>query len=259
MTNIGESISIPSVDGPWECPFEHDGQKHEKHNILPPPNTKNDAAKLAKNMGEEQYFHVSIDGKEHRAKLAAHHVLPGNESWPHSDLHKWVNKANKNYVTSDIGYDVNAAANGVNLCDDEYYPGGSLKKQDYAYAFMKSKNRQFHDRHTAYSEWVINRLNKIAIRLDREVAGRSGKGCGKENCPLDGKDKEPYEPPYNLLGRLYETAKTIKKLLLGSPKQWRMPVMTSRFAVMYQLAISEEEARQQMSAARATLKKMRTG
>lgn len=259
MTDIGESISIPEVDGPWKCPFDHKGKEEKKENVLPPPDTQNNATKLASNLGEGQDFEVTIGGKRYDAKLAAHHILPGNESWPKSDLHKWVNKKKKNHVKGDIGYDVNDAANGVNLADDQHYPGGSMNKEDYAYALMKAKRRQFHDRHPAYSEWVINRLNKIAARLEKEVSSRGGKGCGKANCPLETSPKKPYDPPYNLLGRLYGMASSLKPFLLGSPKRWRMPLMTSRFSAMYKLHVSEEEAKQRLAAARATMKTARGG
>lgn len=30
MTDIGETISVPEVDGPWECPFDHEATSHDK-------------------------------------------------------------------------------------------------------------------------------------------------------------------------------------------------------------------------------------
>jgi hypothetical protein len=254
MTDIGESISVPAVDGPWECPFDHEGGQHDKENVLPPPNDKNDAKKLAAGIGEMQYFEFSCGGETCKGKLAAHHVLPGNEAWPKSNLHKWINKKDKNHVKGDIGYDVNDGANGVNLGDDEFFPLSKASKQDYAFAMMKARNRQFHDRHPAYSDWVINRLNKIAERIEAEVGSRGGKGCGKDNCPLEQNAKKPFDPPYHVLGRLYAMASSIKQLLVGSPKKWRMPVMTSRFALMYKEGVTEDAARKRLAAARSKLK-----
>jgi hypothetical protein len=134
-----------------------------------------------------------------------------------------------------------------------------MSKKDYAYGLMKAKALQFHDRHPAYSEWIINRLNKIAIRLDEEVKGRGGKGCGKDKCPLEGQPEPPYDPPYHLKGRLYGMAKSVKQYLVGSSSGWRMPLMTSRFALMYKENVTEEAARKRMKAARKQLKQSRGG
>lgn len=244
-----ESISPPAPAGPWKCPYAHEkGKKHDKKNKLP-TKAKNDATKLGDNLKEEQQTSIKVKGASYDAQLAAHHILPGNESWPKTDLFAWIDDA-KGKVRGDIGYDVNGATNGVNLGDDELFPKSKLAKKDYAFGFMATRKVQFHDRHPAYSDFVINTLNKIAARLDEEANKQKGKGCGEKDCGgakgADGK----FDPPYQILSRIDATARRLKGYLIGKSDKWRMPVMTSRFSVMYKASVTEEEARAALRAAR---------
>ena len=174
--------------------------------------------------------------------------MPGNETWPKTRLYKWVD-ARKDWIKADIGYDVNAAENGVDL------PGNSAaqaagkwtdQKFQNAYAFAcmtaDTKDRQFHDRHPAYSDFVVNVMNKIATKLE---SCRKDDGCGKTDCGGAGKKK--YDPPYDLVERLYGVANRLRLKLTGSCKKWKKPVMTSRFALMYKdRGLTQAQARAQL-------------
>jgi len=110
---------------------------------------------------------------------------------------------------------------------------------DYAFASMRAAGaRQFHDRHPAYSDFVVRVLNKIAAPLDARV--NDSAGCGEDDCPGN-KAKKPFDPPYNLLARLYTLAGSLQGKLMGSPRSWKMPLMTSRFALMYKVKTMTED------------------
>jgi hypothetical protein len=240
-----------SVDD-WKCPFPHRPMKHDKTNVLPPPTTKNNASTLSSNLDTESKHVENIDikfrskGKSfaEEAQFTAHHLIPGNESWPpaKTQLYKWVDKR-KNWIKGDIGYDVNSARNGVDLPGHTAAPAWSdpVFQKDYSWACMTAdiKDRQFHDRHPAYSDFVVNVLNKIATKLEKF---RVDAGCGKDDCGGAGKKK--YDPPYALVDRTYGVAARLETRLIGSCRRWKKPVMTSRFALMYKTrGLSQAEAR----------------
>jgi hypothetical protein len=256
MTQLGEMVKVAAdVDKGWKCPFEHQPAVHNKKNVLPPGPEKNDAGALSDALDDASKHLENIDisftckKKDYdlEAQFTAHHHIPGNESWPASktQLKKWVDKR-ENHIKGDIGYDVNAAYNGVDLPGHTAAPSWSDQQFQTRYAFAcmacDTKDRQFHDRHPAYSDFVVQILNKIATKLTAEV--KKG-GCGKKNCPASGGKK--YDPPYRLLGRLIGVAARLEKYLVGDYRKWKKPVMTSRFALMYQnRLLTQPQAREQL-------------
>lgn len=258
MSELGELVAVAAaVDSDWECPFPHRPKTHDKKNVLPPPKTANNASTLSGALDAESAHVENIDiyfscrGKHHdlEAQFTAHHLIPGNESWPPSKtkLYKWVDKR-KGHIKGDIGYDVNAATNGVDLPGHSAAPSwGDPKFQEaYAFAAMEAdtKTRQFHDRHAAYSAFVVNVLNKIAAKIDR----RPSPGCGKKDC--GGAGKKPWDPPYELNERLAGVAKRLETKLVGTWRKWKKPIMTSRFALMYKDDLTQAEARGELKTKR---------
>jgi hypothetical protein len=242
-----------AVDSDWKCPFPHRPKTHDKTNVLPPPKTENDAKKLSDALDAESKHveNIKIRFKcrqtDYRleAQFTAHHLVPGNETWPKTKLYKWVDDR-KGWIKGDIGYDVNSDRNGVDLPGHTAAPSWRDQKFQSAYAFScmtaDTKDRQFHDRHPAYSDFVVNVMNKIATKLEKE---RKDDGCGKKDCGGAGKKK--YDPPYDLLERLYDVATRLETKLIGSCRKWKKPVMTSRFALMYKdRGLTQAQARAQL-------------
>jgi hypothetical protein len=254
VTELLEMVKeAAAVDGEWKCPFPHRPRPHNLTNVLPPPKTENDADKLGKNLEAEYKHKVNMKieftcrGKdeEEEVQFTPHHLVPGNETWPKCRLYKWVDKE-EGWIKGDIGYDVNSDRNGVDLPGHTKAPSWTDQKYQNAYAFAAmtadTKDRQFHDRHPAYSDFVVNVMNKIATKLEKS---RKDDGCGKEDCGGAGKKK--YDPPYDILSRLYEVAERLETKLIGSCRKWKKPIMTSRFALMYkERGLTQAQAREQL-------------
>jgi hypothetical protein len=264
MTQLGEGIAFGlDKDDPWSCPFDHKNQPPKQLKNVMPPWDKNDAHALGTALGDQYHFKVSlpivVKGKAHEAQYTPHHLIPGNASWPKSQLQKWVDKR-KNHINGHIGYDVNGFDNGVSLPGNAGFravTGGSwtayAHQLEYAIAAMEesSPTRQFHDAHPAYNEFVIKVLDKISAKLDDKVKKDMPPGCGKKDCAGDKTKKKKFDPPYDLLKRLTRVALRLEGYLVGNPRQWRMPIYTSRFALMYKTKMSEAVAAQQLSDAQA--------
>lgn len=264
MTQVGETIAIvvpPSEQD--ECLFSHEKMElKDRANVFPPAGGANDANLLGKNMESD---HISdtqtiiVNDNEESLRNSPHHLIPGDESWPKTELKKWVDKS-LDHIKENIGYDVNHPTNGVSLPGSTgYKEGGSPwagygSKQDYARAAMEATSAQFHDRHVAYSRFVVKCLDKISERLDRRTNAKLSPGCDHEHC-MGQDESKPYNPPYELVPRLNSVASRLRRLLEGSPKNWRMPVFTSRWALVYKEGLTEKEARTKLSAVAKGLNK----
>lgn len=271
MTELAEPVHVAfASDDPWSCPFDHKPRKSkEKFNVMPPVDGKetNDSILLGKNLDAQSAGMKVIEigmriGNRLRkldVQYTPHHVIPGNEAWPETKLLKWVDKRDGTIV-SDIGYDVNDESNGIDLPgihglgDGRWTTAGNTFQTRYALAAMACSRpqRQFHDRHNAYSDWVVNVLDAIAAKLEGED-GKALPGCGKDGC--GGSKKKPFDPPYGLLGRLDGVTRRLKIRLQGDETKWEMPIFTSRFALIYQTGgkLTQDEARQALREAREEL------
>jgi hypothetical protein len=251
---LGELVNVVAgANQNDDCPFPHYERKHNKENYIPPPSSKNDAKKLSASLENESLHLAPIpltlaDGTPATAQFTAHHVVPGNETWPTSKLYKWIDKR-KGHVKGDIGYDVNDFTNGIDLPGNSGASGWSGKgpgyQRDYAFACMlaDTKARQFHDRHKSYSNFVIKALDKIAAKLQ----ATDQPGCGDEDCTAG--SEKPYAPPYGVLSQIDGIATRLRSYLMGFTKNWRKPLMTSRFALMLKNKASnmtQAEARKQL-------------
>jgi A nuclease family of the HNH/ENDO VII superfamily with conserved AHH len=255
VTELLEMVKVVAAVENWKCPFEHYPVKHDKENIVPPPTSENNAKTLSSRLDTESKhvknisIRFQISGKKYpeTVKFTAHHLVPGNEAWPSSQLYKWID-ARGGHICGDIEYDVNAAANGVDLPGNSAASrwAGDAFQTRYAFNAMVAdkKKRQFHDRHPAYSDFVVNVLNKIASKLQ---AKEPDLDCGKTGCQGAKKVKGKYAPPYRLLGRIDGVALRLERKLTGDSRRWKKPVMTSRFANMFcKRGLSQDDARAQL-------------
>lgn len=250
MTQLGEMVGAAAdVDTGWQCPFDHSPRTHNEQNTLPPPSTENNAKTLSDNLDADSKsvatmkvrFQANNKKYVEDVQFTAHHLVPGNECWPSSELYKWIDDR-KGHICADIGYDVNGASNGVDLPGHTAASAWSNPNFQMRYAFSAiiadRKKRQFHDRHAAYSDFVVKVLDKIATKLEVHPLP----GCGKKHC--GGSKAKPYDPPYSLLPRLVSVALRLEGKVTGDSRKWREPIMTSRFALMFKnRGLSQDQAR----------------
>jgi hypothetical protein len=104
----------------------------------------------------------------------------------------------------------------------------------YAYAAMKQTGRQFHTGHPEYSDWVLQRLEEMKIKMIE-----SKRECTEGKC----KKKKPWNPPYSLVGRLDSLSERVKGYLIGSPKRWLAPLVTSPEAELYGVGVTPDTLR----------------
>jgi hypothetical protein len=256
MTQMGEVITVPDADETFPCPFEHEKKEiGNKRNTLPSPKEANNSSTLKTNLGGPKKTNINVNKEPCDVLYTAHHLIPGNEAWPKTQLYGWVDKRKSDYgilskVNADVGYDVNDGQNGIYLGDDEYVPAAAKKgvsKTDYAYRFMEEKKCQWHDRHEPCSEFVVNQLNKIAERLDNFTS--SLKGCGESNCGGAKKKKDDkVDPPYSILNRVHAVEKRLKAYLSSEPDAWVLPLVTSKYVVAFREKIKLDAAKARLDA-----------
>ena len=264
---VGELAAlVVEIAGRATCPFDHTEKPLTKRtNDFPPAGGDNNATTLGQKMGKAHFDDLvegeMPDGTKIAVQHTPHHLIPGDESWPETKLRKWVDKK-FNHIKENIGYDVNEAYNGCTL------PGvaGSKKKMDgssngvssweahpnqmgYAHGAMKSTNynRQFHDRHVTYSDFVINMLDKISEALDSKVENGESPGCGKTDCAGDITKKKKFDPPINLMNRLEAVAGRLEGKLVGNYRTWKIPLITSAWVLTLKAAIDLEEAKKKIA------------
>lgn len=230
-----------------ECPFSHKDGPHDKANDL-----SNSSKRLRRNLekaGDESGEVVTIpwecDGEHHKGPLGfnAHHILPADAAVAkaHELLKVMKKQGDGGELKGDIGYGVNHENNGVFLPTEDKWDVAKhgawsevMKKQDgyrllYAYAYwsMKLTHRQFHTSHGDYSDWVLNRLEEIKVKM---IEAKND--CAEGKC----KKTKPWNPPYELVRKLDNIAQHVKGYLTGSPRRWLAPLVTSPEAELYGLA-----------------------
>ncbi|NTX17799.1 AHH domain-containing protein [Myxococcus sp. CA056] len=208
-----------------------------------------------------QTYNPHEDAFSYDLQYAPHHLIPGNESLKGSAVVPFMGDDNsiKNYTSPrmtsrikpghSIGYDVNAAENGVwlpspyALSNKKLWPTGpglaallkspdkeigkqtTLFKLDYvAAAIEASGGRQFHMRHKPYSDKVRQTLQSIGERLQV---------MADEACPLAkaSKDQDKCAPPLGLTARLNLLSENLRGLLTKSV--WRPPLYTDSLTEEY--------------------------
>lgn len=202
---------------------------------------------------------IKLDGNEYPLSVAAHHLIPGEDSLPKSALAKYVWKS-EGTIAGDIGYHVDGAENGLWLpthqamsagmaAGDIRVPSeadpskteraryGTMSKQDsssthtsfiygYTQMAMRLVGGQFHDSHKEYSQKVVEMLAGIALWVHQ--ASSSCQKCA-DAIKQDGK----VPPPHFLAFRLNALSGHLRALLRGSPMGWKEPFFTSEYARKY--------------------------
>ena len=267
MSELLEMVDVAAGADDDKCPFPHYEIEQPPDNYWP-----NESTTLKSNLADpENDVELYLPHKEattigtgptgrknYTMTYNAHHLLPGEASWPHTALKKWMDtEAEGSKVRFDIGYDVNCHENGLDLPSSDAMEGnwttsGAGRTENfqrrYAFAAIRVTRpiRQFHDSHEAYSEFAIKVLDKIAAVLDaRHHAGDAG--CGEDDCP--GKQGEKYPPPIETVPfRVRGACQRLASALSGSAENWNKPVFTSKFALMYKnRKLTQAAARQQLS------------
>jgi len=262
VTELAELVEIGAIVSDNSCPFPH--YKRKKRNLK--NKWDNNSSTLGENLegasaeGEKLYLkHVesvtiatgASGRKNYTASYNPHHLLPGEASWPQTKLKRWMDEADGD-VEEDIGYDVNCYQNGIDLPSNNEMRG-NWKIEDgrtpdfqvrYAFAAMDAagRRRQFHDSHKAYSDFAVKVLDKISAKLDNQES-MGGLGCSDEDC-VGKKAKKKYPTPFGLLSRVHASSKRLAGFLMGDARKWKMPIMTSKFSLMYKdRRLTHDEAR----------------
>ncbi len=190
---------------------------------------KNDASKLGKALGASPGQHrASVDGKELDITVAAHHLIPGNASLKKSQLFRseeylWLDGKKK----GNIGYNVNAAENGVWLPGNYAIDGWSGKldsfKEQYAQSAIERWRAQFHDAHEAYSEFVLEALAKVYEKIENVycVACPQAREQKKKPSP------EERPPLRALVARLNTISARMRRMLVAPTMNWKKNIYTS--------------------------------
>lgn len=248
MTELAESIAIGAIqessdDMPcWYCSEEplNDNKENkedddpesklgEGEEEVPENDERNLSSILAGNLGSEPKWTISNPDKSLRSDNqaivkvtpAAHHCIPGKASLKRAEelLTDFMRKDGQYNHICDIGYDVNAAENGVWLAGNYYvrkkngwgktWSACAPAFQDkYAERAMDKANCQFHDAHEEYSDHVLATLQSICNKLKKLKKKNA-------NCPICGKDMKGKKnrPPYGLVGRLNFVSSQYRGLL----------------------------------------------
>ncbi|HTV24726.1 MAG TPA: AHH domain-containing protein [Polyangiaceae bacterium] len=201
--------------------------------------------------------------------VAAHHLIPGKDGLPESQLKRYVWKS-EGTISSDIGYHIDGSENGVwlpthgklsqrmgkakkilvpsagdptKLVHRSYRfmskleeDGGVSFVSAYTQLSMKLFERQYHDSHKEYSNKVVEMLDSISLWLDK-ASGDACDQCKKSKSP-DGK----FPPPHFLIFRLNALSARLRGWLLGPPTAWTSGLFTSDYSKQYRL-IEEEYQR----------------
>ena len=106
----------PTLADRDECPFAHRPKQHDAKNVIPPPETANDATKLSGSLDGQslhlEKMEIPLGNDKVIVHFSAHHLIPGNETWPKTKLYKWMDKR-EGHVCGDIGYEVVANIEGL--------------------------------------------------------------------------------------------------------------------------------------------------
>lgn len=197
---------------------------------------------------------IDVDGTSHPLTLAAHHLIPAQESLKGNKVLRYIEKS-EGKLLENLGYGVNGIENGVWLpgpyaidgwgdmtLEEEDIPTKATRKKaiqkrqaalpakvqgfkfqgNYAIAAQELCGRQFHDRHAGYSKFVHRQLSKIFLVYHFSETVR----CSK--CSTRGDKK--LAPPPSMVHRLNSLSSRLRPYLMGGAAGWRPPLFTSAWA-----------------------------
>ena len=254
MTDIGESVVVQELSldhDPNTCCFCAARKQEDRENDLTDyAAIENDSGKLKGSLQQVRQprpEEVKLTFKQGTAvcQCEPHHLLPGNESFK-----KWVAKTNKPYLKPGkgpdrLGFDINCADNGVWLpgksqvdawgTKKPWKPAGNPPDQyinpadsseagrlAFATAAIEKYGAQFHDRHPAYSAIVVQALQKLEKKLERNEVG----------CPQAKQKRDEGAVP-DVAVLLIRIAHRFRAMLSGGTAGWKSQVFTSRFSAQY--------------------------
>jgi len=242
---IGEAVKLPTAPDPtedkcWACEEAPAQTPVPKTDLAEVPSSldetendlTNDSSSLGKNIGFRPVWNIEVprevdaSGANVMVKATvtpgAHHLIPGNASLAECGEILDLMVADRGKISADIGYDINAAQNGI------WLPGSygvnkesatiPMKwkryqfKLDYAFAAMDTAGAQFHDSHPEYSRLVLRSLRALA----QKITIKAPEKCGI--CDKNIADKA--RPPFGLVGRLHRLSSLHRKFLRGPERKW---------------------------------------
>jgi|GEM_PF-1247923 len=228
MTELCEPVAIgilaagPEADEPcWYCQelptwdlqneeqADPDTSDSEGEDAVAENDENNCSSALGSNLGDPPGWTIQCpqNGTPTAVAPGAHHLIPGGASLAKAtELHDFMRAGGPFNLACDIGYNVNAAANGVWLPANYGVRGGANGytknwsgfsasfKQTYAErAVQQAAWAQFHDAHPKYSGNVLKTLRALAEKL----------GEPESHCPVCNEELENgARPPFGLVGRL---------------------------------------------------------
>jgi hypothetical protein len=208
----------------------------------------------------QTYERVTTEVHEYPLQYAPHHLIPGNESLKGSRVLVYMGAesvisgyeppgASKIKDGKSIGYDVNAAANGVwlpspyALSNSNRWPSQdglqvvlqrlgqvvvdeteSFKSAYVAASIEASGHRQFHMRHEDYSYKVQEILDAMGNQI-KLMGSRCPVAAGGQD------DAGKFDPPAGLKARLDGLSARMRSLLIGAV--WRPPFFTDDLSQEY--------------------------
>jgi len=197
---------------------------------------KNDSSKLGTALGKDPGKKKVLNSQN--SSTAAHHLIPGNAALANSKFflckqYLW----DKGKKKGNIKYNINSAPNGVWLPGNySIRPwgkkgaaytsrGGDPKK--YAFASINAWGAQFHDSHEDYSNFLIDALDKLKLKLDK----KKDIWCPKAKKEDDDPEKRP--PLYVLVNRLHTLSGRMRSMLVFPTRKWKRNIYTSTFSALY--------------------------
>jgi len=274
--DVGEAITVAMIfREKWTCPFPHESNIPAADNELEGVGTtlgKNMEAGSGTATRSDSSYHtanpvpypnpapVRIDDDDYDVTMAAHHLIPAQESLKDCPILEYIDK-DKGVIKENLGYDVNGTQNGIWLpgpyavdgwgdmtLEQEDLPetakrattkakrqaalpgklAGEQFQGNYSMGAMEDSKRQFHDRHVDYSNFVRQYLEKIHVNMLMVEL----QFCDK--CKNRGSEKLP--PPLSLVARINGLSRTLSGYLIWPPSSWRAPLYTSSWAVLMRAA-----------------------
>ena len=277
---LSVSVGLPAVHNPADCPFcqKDEPETDDKKTIY--EGKSGDLARAleeAQSPSPQRNWVVSWNSSELQSVPNAHHLIPAEEALhgedghsdhpsgkvlnnPHLILRYMSADADDSKVKSDIGYNVNAAHNGIWLPSvpvqakekkekdpqtgkmvpaatqvDGYIGKWSglskSKQQSIGQLFMREEKassanygKQWHQRHAGYSRRVEKWLNKFVQKLEGWKL--------QEKCPVCKAESDDtlLPPPMGLLARLRGTSLELRGYLRGTAETWEPPMFASTIA-----------------------------
>jgi hypothetical protein len=274
--DVGESINVAMIfREKWTCPFPHETDFPPADNDLTGVGTtlgnRMEAGSGTATRADSSHHTagavpypaitpVNVDGADYDLTLAAHHLIPAQESLKDCDILDYIDKE-RGVIKENLGYDVNGTQNGIWLpgpyavdgwgamtLEQEDLPdtakrastrakraaalpgklSGEKFQGNYSMGAMEQTKRQFHDRHVDYSNFVRQYLEKIHVNMLMVEL----QYCDK--CKNRGNEKLP--PPLSLVARLNGLSKKLSGYLIWPPSSWVAPLYTSGWSVLMRAA-----------------------